>query len=80
MGHVSRYWLILGTANTAASPQKLRAYVMLVFGKINIYASAGSSRSAVATSALLKNVPLDRVMEHGGWTNKATVLKYYFRP
>jgi len=66
--------------NTAAHVRKLRGYVMHVFAKIDIYSSPGSTRSAAATAALLKHVPLHDVLERGGWKSKNTVIKYYYRP
>jgi hypothetical protein len=66
--------------NTPAHVRKIRSYVMTVFAKIDIYSSPGSTRSAAATAALLKNVSLKDVMERGGWKSQNTVLKYYYRP
>jgi len=63
-----------------ASTSALRIWVRRALERHGIVASAGSTRSAAATSAGLAGCSIDAVMKNGNWRSRATLARHYFRP
>jgi len=63
-----------------ASVVLLRRWIRSLLEEAGIAASAGSTRSAVATASGLAGCSLRDIMRNGNWRSHAVVRRHYFRP
>ena len=57
----------------------LRRWIVAVLTDAGITASAGSTRATATTCALLRDVPLQRIMASADWTRRTTPIRHYMR-
>ncbi len=72
-------FLFVSSLGLRASKDTLRRWVQHLLSKCGISASAGSTRSAATSSALLRNWPVDQIMASAGWSSENTFRKFYDR-
>jgi hypothetical protein len=66
--------------HSPASAQTIAGWVRSRLEMAGVSASAGSTRSAVATSACLAGCRVQDVMDNGNWRQERTLLRHYLRP
>lgn len=62
-----------------ASRAIIAGWVKTALTEVGILSSPGSIRSAVASSRLNNEIPLDTILKQGNWKRKENVFKFYFK-
>src|SRR5882757_2432815 len=76
----SDLFLSVRVHHNPASVQVLRSWIKSALALHGVQASAGSTRSAVATADFLAGISLEDILKKGNWSNSSTLHKHYFRP
>lgn len=76
---ISNLFLTVRGFPKAASRTVLANWIKSVLRESGIEASAGSTRSAVASKNWVMNFPLDQILERGNWKSHNTFVRFYKR-
>jgi site-specific recombinase XerD len=71
--------LFVSSTGLPASKDTLRRWVVDLLASVDIFASAGSCRSAATSAAFAENRKIDDIMRSAGWSSESTFRRFYHR-
>ena len=80
-GEIDEIFILLQHPSRPAAPQTIARWGKDILSLIGLeHFTLGSTRSASACAAILRNVPLEVVLQRAKWTQAQTFVKNYMRP
>ena len=72
--------LFVSSKGDRAHAKTIARWVSQLFQRLECPYTAGSCRSASASTAILNGIELDQVLRTAGWSNECTFRRFYSRP
>jgi integrase len=75
-----KFLFVSATTGKRVKVTTIRHWLVNLLGQAGVLASAGSTRSAAASSAWWQGLPFDSIAKMAGWKSESTFQKFYKKP
>jgi integrase len=75
-----KFLFVSATTGKRVKVPTIRNWIVNLLSQAGVLASAGSTRSAAASSAWWQGLPFDSIAKMAGWKHESTFQKFYNRP